>query len=68
MTDDRCLTFMGRAPAKMVHLEHWSNPDAETYLTGIDYYDHPRLCRQKLRELYPQLRLPVVFHSPAAIE
>ncbi len=50
---------MGMAPKRIPHWEHWSCPDAETYLTGIDYYDHPRLCRQKLAELYPQLDLPI---------
>lgn len=59
MGDERYETFMGRGPEKVVHWEHWSNPDAETYLTGIDYYDHPRRCREKMRELYPQLNLPV---------
>ncbi|HEY8667962.1 MAG TPA: uroporphyrinogen decarboxylase family protein, partial [Tepidisphaeraceae bacterium] len=49
----------GRPGRKIPHWEHWSCPDAETYLTGIDYYDHPRLCRQKLAELYPQLGQPV---------
>lgn len=43
----------------MVHWEHWSCPDAETFLTGIDYYEHPRACRLRLRELYPQLGLPI---------
>ena len=52
-------TLHGRGPKRMVHWEHWSNPDAETYLTGIDYYEHPRLCRLKMRERYPQLRLYV---------
>ena len=56
---DKYLAFMGMAPKKIPHWEHWSNPDAETYLTGIDYYDHPRLCRQKLAELYPQLGLGI---------
>ena len=56
---DKYLAFMGLAPKKIPHWEHWSNPDAETYLTGIDYYEHPRLCRQKLRELYPRLGLGV---------
>ncbi|MBM4046085.1 MAG: hypothetical protein FJ279_13300, partial [Planctomycetes bacterium] len=46
-------------PKRIAHWEHWSNPDAETYLTGIDYYEHPRLCRLKLKELYPQLGLGV---------
>jgi hypothetical protein len=57
--DDRYLAFMGLAPRRIPHWEHWSCPDAETYLTGIDYYEHPRLCRLKLAELYPQLGLPV---------
>jgi hypothetical protein len=59
MADDIYLTYMGRGPKRIVHWEHWSNPDAETWLTGIDYYDHPRLCRLKMQELYPQLRLGV---------
>ena len=61
MTDDanRYLAFLGRAPKRIPHWEHWSCPDAETYLTGIDYYEHPRLCRLRLRELYPQLELSV---------
>nr|NIQ98912.1 hypothetical protein [Gemmatimonadales bacterium] len=41
------------------HWEHWSCPDAETYLTGVDRYKHPRECRLKMQELYPQLALPV---------
>ena len=36
-----------------------SNPDAETYITGIDYYDHPRQCRQKMLELYPELNIGI---------
>lgn len=53
------LAYMCQAPKQVPHWEHWSCPDAETYLTGIDYYKHPRLCREKLKELYPQLNLPV---------
>ena len=56
---DRYLAFMGLAPTRIPHWEHWSCPDAETYLTGIDYYDHPKLCRQRLREFYPQLNLGI---------
>ncbi len=59
MADDRYLTFMGKGPKKIIHWEHWSCPDAETYLSGIDYYDHPKLCRTKLKELYPQLGLGI---------
>ena len=43
--DERYNVFMGLGGHKLIHWEHWSNPDAETYLTGIDYFDHPRLCR-----------------------
>ena len=57
--DPRYETLMGRGPRQMVHWEHWSCPDAETYLSGIDYYEHPRECRLRLRERYPQLRLDV---------
>ncbi len=54
--DERYETLMGRGPRQITHWEHWSNPDAETYLTGIDDYDHPRECRLRLVELYPQLK------------
>jgi hypothetical protein len=56
---NRYLAFMGRAPRQIPHWEHWSDPDAETYLTGIDYYAHPRLCRLRMRELYPEVDLTI---------
>jgi len=56
---DRFLAFMGLSPRQIPHWEHWSAPDAETYLTGIDYYDHPKLCRERLAELYPELNLDI---------
>ena len=60
LTRDRYRAFMGLAPERIPHWEHWSCPDAETYLSGgIDAYEHPKLCREKIRELYPQLRLGV---------
>ena len=59
MADSQYLSFMGRGPHRIAHWEHWSCPDAETYLTGIDYYEHPRLCRQKMNELYPELGLGI---------
>ena len=59
MGDPRYEAFMGLWPSPIPHWEHWSCPDAETYLTGIDYYEHPRQCRLRLRELYPQLGLAV---------
>ena len=59
MGDLRYESYMGLGPKRIAHWEHWSNPDAETHITGIDYYAHPRLCRLRLLELYPQLSLPV---------
>jgi hypothetical protein len=56
---DKYLALMGLAPRRIPHWEHWSCPDAETLLTGIEYYEHPRRCRLKMQELYPQLELPV---------
>ncbi|MDR2136416.1 MAG: hypothetical protein LBO76_07360 [Treponema sp.] len=57
--EERYNTMMGRGGSKLLHSEHWSNPDAETYLTGIDYYDHPRLCRERMQELYPCMPLGI---------
>jgi hypothetical protein len=59
MSDPRYDTYMGHGPKQIPHWEHWSDPDAETALTGIDYYAHPRLCRLKMKEIYPQLGLGV---------
>ena len=59
MIDAHYASFMGLGPKRISHWEHWSNPDAETRLTGIDYYAHPRLCRLKMKELYPQLALGI---------
>ena len=65
MSDTRYASFMGHGPRQIAHWENWSCPDAETYLTGIDYYAHPRKCRLKMRERYPQLELPI-FDSDEA--
>ncbi len=59
MADPRYESFMGLGPRRIPHWEHWSNPDAETYLTGIDYYAHPRLCRLEMQKRYPELGLGV---------
>jgi len=59
MADPRYESFMGLGPKRIAHWEHWSNPEAATYITGIDYYEHPRSCMQRLNELYPFLDLPV---------
>ena len=56
---DRYLALMGRAPKRIPNWEHWSCPDAESFITGIDAYEHPRRCRERMRELYPQLELGI---------
>ncbi|MFA7673633.1 MAG: uroporphyrinogen decarboxylase family protein [Clostridia bacterium] len=56
---DVYMTMIGKGGKKIIHREIWANPDAETYLTGIDHYDRPRDCRLRLNELYPQLSLRV---------
>ena len=47
------MAYMGLGPKRIPHTEHWSCPDAETYITGIDCYDHPKLCRERWNEIYP---------------
>lgn len=54
---NKYLALMGQKPSHIPHWEHWSNPDAETFITGIDHYKHPLLAKQKLNELYPELYL-----------
>ncbi|RMD78840.1 MAG: hypothetical protein D6820_09275 [Lentisphaerae bacterium] len=49
----RYKTLIGEGPSRIVHWEHWSNPDAATYITGIDYYEAPRSCMERLQEMYP---------------
>ncbi|NLN76699.1 MAG: hypothetical protein GX139_10355 [Armatimonadetes bacterium] len=65
--DDRYMAFMGLGPKRIPHWEHWSCPDAESYITGIDYYQHPKQCRDRMRELYPCLELsPMHDDAPIA--
>jgi hypothetical protein len=52
-------TRMGQGPKRIAHLEHFSNPDAATYITGIDFYDHPRTCITRLNEMYEFLNIGV---------
>ncbi len=59
MADQRYETLMGRGPERIVHWEHFSNPDAATYISGIDFYEHPRSCMQKINEMYPFLYMSV---------
>jgi hypothetical protein len=53
--DIRYESYMGLGPKRIPHWEHWSNPDAATYITGIDFYEHPRSCMLRLNEMYPFL-------------
>jgi len=57
--EERYWTYQGKGGRRLLHWEHWSNPDAETFLAGVDYYEHPRLCRQRLFDRYPMLNLPI---------
>jgi len=59
MKDLRYETLMGKGPKKIVHWEHWSNPDAATYISGINFYLHPRKCIERINQIYPFLYLPV---------
>lgn len=56
---DSYLSLIGNGPKRIPHWENLSCPAGETYLTGIDFYEHPRMCRTKLAELYPELALPI---------
>ncbi len=59
MGNQRFDSFMGHGPKRIAHWEHFSNPDAATYITGIDYYDAPRSSIRRLNEMYPFLDIPV---------
>ena len=59
MGDPRYESFMGLGPKRIAHWEHWSDPDAATYITGIDFYERPRSCMLRLNEMYPFLGLSV---------
>ena len=53
MSDPLYESFMGLGPKRIAQWEHWSNPNAASYITGIDYYKQPRSCMLKLIEMYP---------------
>jgi hypothetical protein len=55
MSEERYNIFMGKGGKRLLHWEHWSNPDAATFITGIDYYSSPRSCMLRLVEMYPFL-------------
>ncbi len=59
MADLRYESFMGLGPRRIAHWEHWSNPDAATYITGIDFYQQPRSCMLRMNEMYPFINLGV---------
>jgi hypothetical protein len=59
MNDLRYESYMGQGPKRLGHWEHWSDPDAATYITGIDYYRAPRSCMQKMVEMYPWLTIGI---------
>ena len=58
--DDLCYqALMGRAPKDVPHWEYLGCPSAETYITGIDTFEHPRECRQRLAAMYPKLNVEI---------
>lgn len=50
---DAYLALMGRAPDRIPHYEHLSNPAFEALATGMDPYERPRSTRARLLEVYP---------------
>ncbi len=56
---NRFLALSGADVNHIPHWEHWSNPDAETYITGIDHYAKPLSARKKLLDFYPDINLPL---------
>jgi hypothetical protein len=56
---DRYLGFMGQGPKRVPQWETMSCPEAMSEITGVDYYQNPRSCVQKMNELYPRLELPL---------
>ncbi|MDD5596865.1 MAG: uroporphyrinogen decarboxylase family protein [Victivallaceae bacterium] len=54
---NKYLALTGKGTTHIPHWEHWSNPDAETFITGIDHYEHPLPAARKMNELYPELYL-----------
>jgi len=56
---ERYLALMGMAPKRIPHEEYLGCPDAETLITGIDHYGHPRACRLRLQEMYPMLNVEI---------
>jgi hypothetical protein len=59
MSDPQYESYMGLGPKRIAHWEHWSNPDAATHITEIDFYEHPRSCMLRMNEMYPFLRMNV---------
>ena len=53
--DERYQAYKRLWPKRIPHWEPLSCPDGMTYCTGIDFYEHPRLCALKMNEMYPML-------------
>jgi hypothetical protein len=59
MSDTWYESYMGHGPKRVPHWEHWSCPDAATWITGMDYYQQPRTCMLNLQARYPFVNFPV---------
>jgi len=52
MPSDAYLALMGKAPKRIPHWEHMSNPDFVQHVTGIDPYEKPRSAYQRLKGIF----------------
>ncbi len=59
MGDPQYESYVGLDPKRITHWEHWSDPDAATYITGINFYKHPISCMLRTNKIYPFLRISV---------
>lgn len=58
-SQERANIYKGMGSMRLLSWEHFSNPDAATFITGIDYYETPRECMQKLAGMYPFINIGV---------
>lgn len=59
MPNERYETYMGRGGRQILNKEIWACPEAETALTGIDTYEHPKQCRETWNAMFPRVQLAV---------
>ena len=55
---DRYSAYMGVGRKRIPHWEHWSCPDAETFLAGVDYYETDFSLDELIDIMFEDLDLP----------